>query len=78
MARIILGSLTLGVISFNAFWKFLCLGNSPEEFFGVKFWSREFLGFCLRPKGFLGGYPPSSLGTKAWDGHINTRLTCGK
>ena len=55
MARIILGSLTLGVISFNAFWKFLWLGNSPEEFFGVKFWSREFLGFCLRPKGFLGG-----------------------
>ena len=23
-------------------------------FFGVKFWSKDFLGFCLRPQGFLG------------------------
>ena len=64
MARIILGSLTLGVISFNAFWKFLWLGNSPEEFFGVKFWSREFLGFCLRPKGFFGEVPSLFPGDK--------------
>ena len=33
----------------NAFWKFLWLGNSAWGFLGVKFWSRDFLGFdfCL-------------------------------
>ena len=25
-------------------------------FFGVKFWSRNFWGFCLNPKGFFVGF----------------------
>ena len=32
-----------------AFWKFLRLGNLAWDFFGVNFWSRDFLGgfdFC--------------------------------
>ena len=38
------------VISFNAFWKFLLLGNSAWDFLGgVKFWSREFWGFDFCP-----------------------------
>ena len=41
------------VMSFNAPWKFLWLGNSAWDFLGVKFWSREFLGFCLKPYGFF-------------------------
>ena len=40
-------------ISFNAFWKFLWLGNSAWDFLGVKFWSRDFLGFCLKPWDFF-------------------------
>ena len=31
--------------SFNAFWKFLRLGNLAWDFLGVKFWSREFFQF---------------------------------
>ena len=30
------------------------LGNSAWDFLGDKFWSSDFLGFCLKPKGFLG------------------------
>ena len=32
------------------------LGNSAWDFLGDKFWSSDFLGFCLKPKGFLGVY----------------------
>ena len=49
------------VISFYASWKFLLwLGNSAWDFLGDKFWSSDFLGFCLKPKGFLGVliFPP--------------------
>ena len=35
------------VISFNAFWKFLWLGNSAWDFLRVKFWSRESLFFII-------------------------------
>ena len=41
------------VMSFNAPWKFLWLGNWAWDFWGVKFWSRDFLGFCLKPYGFF-------------------------
>ena len=41
------------VMSFNAPWKFLWLGNSAWDFLGVKFWSRDFLRFCLKPYGFF-------------------------
>ena len=41
------------LMSFNAPWKFLWLGNSAWDFWGVKFWSRDFLGFCLKPYGFF-------------------------
>ena len=37
------------VMSFNAFWTFLWLRNSEWEFLGLKFWSRDFFGFCLKP-----------------------------
>ena len=40
------------VMSFNAPWKFLWLGNSAWDFLGVKFWSRDFWG--LKPYGFFG------------------------
>ena len=33
------------VISYNAFWKFLRLGNSAWDFFSVKVWSKDFFGF---------------------------------
>ena len=33
----------------SAFWKFLRLGNSVWDFLGVKFWSRDFLGFWFLP-----------------------------
>ena len=49
------------VISFYASWKFLLwLGNSAWDFLGDKFWSSDFLGFCLKPKGFWGVliFPP--------------------
>ena len=36
-------------VSFDAFWKFLWLGKSSLDFWGVKFWSRDFLEFCLKP-----------------------------
>ena len=32
------------VVSFNDFWKFLCLGNSAWDFFGVKFLVEGFFG----------------------------------
>ena len=41
------------VMSFNAPWKFLWLGNSAWDFWGVKCWSRDFLRFCLKPYGFF-------------------------
>ena len=41
------------VISVNAFWKFLWLGNSGWDSWGVKVWSRDFFGFCLKPLGFF-------------------------
>ena len=37
------------VMSFNAFWTFLWLRNSEWEFLELKFWSRDFFGFCLKP-----------------------------
>ena len=37
------------VISFNAFWKFLWLGNLAWDFLGVTFSSRDFFGFDLKP-----------------------------
>ena len=42
------------VISLNAFWKFLMFGNGAWDFFGVNFWCRDFLGFCLKAYGYLG------------------------
>ena len=42
------------VISFYTFWKFLWLGNSAWDIFGVKFWFRDFLGFCWKPQGLFG------------------------
>ena len=39
------------VISFNAFWKFLWLGNSAWDFSGLSFGSETIWGFCLKPKG---------------------------
>ena len=37
------------VISYNAFWKFLRLGNSAWDFFSVKVWSKDFFGFWFLP-----------------------------
>ena len=37
------------VTSVNAFWKFLWLGNSAWDSWGVKVWSRDVFGFCLKP-----------------------------
>ena len=37
------------VLSFNAFWKFLWLGNLAWDFLGVTFSSRDFFGFYLKP-----------------------------
>ena len=34
--------------------KFLWLRNSAWGFWGVKFWSRDFIGFYLKPRGFFG------------------------
>ena len=48
LGRKILASINVSifrVIPFNAFWKFLWLGNSAWDVFGVKFWSRGLLGF---------------------------------
>ena len=39
------------VISFNAFWKCLRLGNSAWDFLGLNFGSGTIWGFCLKPKG---------------------------
>ena len=36
-------------VSFDALWKFLWSGKSSLGFWGVKFWSRDCLGFCLKP-----------------------------
>ena len=36
-------------VSFDALWKFLWPGKSSLDFWGVKFWSRDCLGFCLKP-----------------------------
>ena len=42
------------VISYYASWKFLLwLRNSGWDFLGDKFWSRDFFGFCLKPKGLF-------------------------
>ena len=32
----------VNIVSFNALWKFLRLGNSAWDFFGVDVWSRDF------------------------------------
>ena len=37
------------VISFNAFWKFLWLGNSAWDFFWFKFWPRDIFWFWFLP-----------------------------
>ena len=37
------------MVSFDAFWKFLLPGKSSLDFGGVKYWSRDFLGCCLKP-----------------------------
>ena len=39
------------VISFNAFWKCLWLGNSAWDFSGLNFGSGTIWGFCLKAKG---------------------------
>ena len=41
------------VIAYDSLWRFLWLGNLAWDFLGVKFWYRDFFGFCLKPKGFL-------------------------
>ena len=41
-------------ISFNALCKFLRLGNSAWDFFGVNVWSRDFFGFVGSPTKFFG------------------------
>ena len=60
--RKILASIFLGiqnlcfsfhVISFKVFWRFLCLGNSARDFWGLKFWSRDFLGVSLEALGIF-------------------------
>ena len=43
----------MGIISFNALFKFLRLGNSAWDFFEVNFWSREFFGLFWKPYGFF-------------------------
>ena len=43
------------VMSFNAFWKFLRLGNSACDFLGVNFWSREFFLVLLKALGIFWG-----------------------
>ena len=35
-------------------WKFIWLGNSASDFFGVKFWLWDFLGFVGSPGNFTG------------------------
>ena len=60
LASTFLGSLIYvgifwGVISFNAFWKFLWLENSAWDFWGVKFWSRLF-GVLFEAQRILGGF----------------------
>ena len=48
------------VISFKAFCKFLTLKNSAWDFWGVNFWSRDFLGgFVGSPRDFVGFWSPS-------------------
>ena len=42
------------VMSFNAFWKFLWLGNLTWDFLGVKFWYRDFGGFVGSPRELFG------------------------
>ena len=42
------------VISFNIFWKFLCLGNLALDFLGDKFCSRDFFGFFGSSRDFFG------------------------
>ena len=42
-----------GVISFNAFWKFVWLRNSTWDFWGVKFWSRDILGVLFEVQGIF-------------------------
>ena len=38
------------VISFNAFWKFLWLGNLAWDFLGVTFSSRDFFWVLFEPR----------------------------
>ena len=41
------------LITFNAFWKFSWLRDSAWDFLGVKFWSRDFLGFDFCPHSII-------------------------
>ena len=40
-------------MSFNPFWKFLRHGNSAWDLLRVKFWSRDYFGFCWKSLGFF-------------------------
>ena len=55
------------VVSFNAFWNFLWLRNSAWDFYGDKFWSRNFLGFGSQPQSIIpflkSGVPPGIFET---------------
>ena len=42
------------IISFNIFWKFLCLGNLALDFLGDKSCSKDFFGFFGSSRDFFG------------------------
>ena len=44
------------VMSFNAPWKFLCLGNSAWDFWGVKCWSRDFFEVLFEALRIFSGF----------------------
>ena len=55
------------VLSFNAFSKILWLGNAAWDFWGVKFWCRDFFGFWVlppfnHPSHLKSGIPPFPWG----------------
>ena len=53
------------VVSFNAFWNFLWLRNSAWDFYGDKFWSRNFLGFRWKPTPI--DHPVLEIRSTPWD-----------
>ena len=70
-----------GVISFNAFWKFLWLGYSAWDFFGVKVWSRDFFGVLIfapfyHPCHVKSRIPPP-LGVECWPGACSWEFLVG-